>query len=48
MSESLTEGDQREVGDPLTFDKGGNNRQWDKETSSISVAGKTGQLHVKE
>ena len=32
----------------LIFDKGGNNIQWSKDRSSISGAGKTGQLHVKE
>ena len=31
----------------LIFDKGGKNIQWRK-ASSISCAGKTGQLHVKE
>ena len=30
------------------FDKGGKNIQWRKDASSISGAGKTGQLHVKE
>ena len=29
-------------------DKGGKNIQWSKAISSISGAGKTGQLHVKE
>ena len=32
----------------LIFDKGGKNIQWRKIASSISGAGKTGQLHVKE
>ena len=32
----------------LIFDKGGKNVQWTKTASSISGAGKTGQLHVKE
>ena len=32
----------------LIFDKGGKNIQWEKTASSISGAGKTGQLHVKE
>ena len=32
----------------LIFDKGGKNIQWNKTASSISDAGKTGQLHVKE
>ena len=32
----------------LIFDKGGQNIQWRKTASSISGAGKTGQLHVKE
>ena len=32
----------------LIFDKGGKNIQWRKTVSSISGAGKTGQLHVKE
>ena len=32
----------------LIFDKGGMNIQWRKTVSSISGAGKTGQLHVKE
>ena len=32
----------------LIFDKGGKNIQWGKTISSISSAGKTGQLHVKE
>ena len=32
----------------LIFDKGGKNIQWRKTASSISGAGKTGQLHVKE
>ena len=32
----------------LIFDKGGKNLQWRKTASSISGAGKTGQLHVKE
>ena len=33
----------------LIFGKGGKNIQWRKDTaSSISGAGKTGQLHVKE
>ena len=32
----------------LIFDKGGTNIQWKKKiVSSISAAGKTGQLHVK-
>ena len=30
------------------FDKGGKNIQWRKTASSISGAGKTGQLNVKE
>ena len=32
----------------LIFDKGGKNIQWRKDSSSISGAGKTGHLHVKE
>ena len=32
----------------LIFDKEAKNVQWDKIVSSISGAGKTGQLHVKE
>ena len=32
----------------LIFDKGDKNIQWDKTASSISDAGKTGQLHAKE
>ena len=32
----------------LIFDKGGKSIQWTKTASSISGAGKTGQLHVKE
>ena len=32
----------------LIFDKGGKSMQWNKIASSISGAGKTGQLHVKE
>ena len=32
----------------LIFDKGSKNIQWRKTASSISGAGKTGQLHVKE
>ena len=32
----------------ITFDKGGKNIQWGKESLSINGAGKTGQLHVKE
>ena len=32
----------------LIFDKGGKSIQWRKTASSISGAGKTGQLHVKE
>ena len=32
----------------LIYDKGGQNIQWRKTASSISGAGKTGQLHVKE
>ena len=32
----------------VIFDKGGKNIQWRKTASSISGAGKTGQLHVKE
>ena len=31
----------------LIFDKSGKNVQWGKDTSSISGAGKIGQLHVK-
>ena len=31
----------------LIFNKGGKNKQWEK-VSSISGAGRTGQLHVKE
>ena len=34
-------------GHPI-FDKGGKNINGDKTTSSISCAGKTGQLHVTE
>ena len=32
----------------LIFDKGGKDIQWRKTASSISGAGKTGQLHIKE
>ena len=32
----------------LFYDKGGKNIQWRKTACSISGAGKTGQLHVKE
>ena len=32
----------------LVFDKEGKNIQWGKAVSSISGAGKTGQLHVKK
>ena len=32
----------------LICDKGGKNIQWRKDSSSLSGAGKTGQLHVKE
>ena len=32
----------------LIFEKGANDIQWRKTASSISSAGKTGQLHVKE
>ena len=32
----------------LIYDKGGKNIQWRKTVSSISGAGKTGQLHVKK
>ena len=32
----------------LIFDKAGKDIQWRKTASSINVAGKTGQLHVKE
>ena len=32
----------------LIYDKGGKDIQWKKTVSSISGAGKTGQLHVKE
>ena len=32
----------------LTYDKRGKGIQWRKTVSSISSAGKTGQLHVKE
>ena len=32
----------------LIFDKGGKNNNGEKTSSSISGAGKTGQLHVKE
>ena len=32
----------------LIYDKGGKDIQWRKTVSSISGAGKTGQLHVKE
>ena len=32
----------------LIFDKGGKNIQWAKTASSKNVAGKTGQLQVKE
>ena len=32
----------------LIYDKGGKNMQWKKDSSSISGAGKTEQLHVKE
>ena len=31
----------------LIFDKGGKNIQWGKTASSVSGAGKTGQLHAK-
>ena len=37
----------RTYGYPI-FDKGGKNMQWRKTISSITGAGKTGQLHVKE
>ena len=30
------------------FDKGGKDIQWRKDSPSVSGAGKTGQLHVKE
>ena len=33
--------------DHLIFDKGGKNIQWRKTASSISGAGETGQLHIK-
>ena len=32
----------------LIYNKGGKNIQWRKDVPSISGAGKTGQLHVKE
>ena len=32
----------------LTYDKGGKEIQWRQAVSSISGAGKTGQLHIKE
>ena len=32
----------------LIFDRRGKNIQWGKDTSSVSGARKTGQLHVKE
>ena len=32
----------------LIFDEGGKNIQWRKTASSVSGAGKIGQLHVKE
>ena len=32
----------------LIFDKGGENIQWRKTASSVSSAGETAQLHVKE
>ena len=32
----------------LIYDKGGKNIQWEKTVSSISGAGKTGELHGKE
>ena len=32
----------------LIYDKGGKNIQWEKTVSSISGAGKTGQIHIKE
>ena len=32
----------------LIYDKGGKDIQWRQAVSSISGAGKTGQLHVKE
>ena len=32
----------------LIFDKGGKNIQWRKTASSVSGAGETAQLHVKE
>ena len=32
----------------LIYNKGGKNIQWRKDSLSISGAGKTGQLHVKE
>ena len=32
----------------LSFDKGGKNIQRRKDSTSVSDAGKTGQLHVKE
>ena len=35
-------------GHQLIYNKGGKNIQWKKTVSSISGAGKTGQLHVKE
>ena len=34
--------------DQLIYDKGGENIKWKKTVSSISGAGKTGQLQVKE
>ena len=32
----------------LIFHKGGKNIQWRKTASSVSVAGKSGQVHVKD
>ena len=32
----------------LIYNKGGKNIQWRKDSLSISGAGKTGQLHIKE